>query len=438
MARGTPLGAVFALIATMLWPSAADACSCASWTPPLCESFWRMDAVFVGEVAEISEIDIKNADTGNRPLRRKRVKFRVERSFRGPAADHLDVHTGMGGGDCGYAFTRGQKYLVFASNWNGGLSVSVCGPTQPLSAAGRTLADLTEPAPARGGRIYGTVQFRSGSDPARAAANYTVTLRGGKEERTTATDAAGKYEFDRIPVGTYSVHVAAPAGMMASVAKDIDLRNVRGCALRDLVLAPDGRVVVRLAVASGALPPKVEVELIDAETLSQPRVQSFYSEEEGIPPTGIVHWRGLPPGRYVLGVNITRPASTDNPYTPTFFPGVRDVAAAQVIELGFGQHLELPLFTLPEPPMMLAIRGSIVRADSRAVGGISVFLDSAEPYSRDAQVSSVQADRDGRFVFMAPAGSRYRVYARWNDLRGASEPFELTPATAPVLIVLRK
>lgn len=238
MARGASLAAVFALITAVLWPSPADACSCASWTPPLCESFWRHSAVFVGEVVEITEIDMRSEAIGNRLLRRKRVKFQVERSFRGPTADHLEVHTGMGHGDCGYSFTRGQKYVVFASSWNGELSVSVCGPTQPLSAAGKTLAHLTEPAPPRGGRIYGTIQVVVGSEPRRAAANYTITLRGGKEDRSTTTNAAGKYEFDRVPVGTYSIHLAVPTGMRASVAEEVDLGTVRGCAMRDLTVVP--------------------------------------------------------------------------------------------------------------------------------------------------------------------------------------------------------
>lgn len=140
----------------------------------------------------------------------------------------------------------------------------------------------------------------------------------------------------------------------------------------------------------------------------------------------------------MLGVNITQPATEDNPYAPTFFPGVRDVAAAQIIELSFGEQIELPPFTLPDPPSILTIRGSIVRADSRPVGGISVFLDSAEAHSLDRQVTSVQADKDGRFAIPAPAGSRYRVKTIPLDgMRGVSEPFELTATTAPILLVLR-
>ena len=199
----------------------------------------------------------------------------------------------------------------------------------------------------------------------------------------------------------------------------------------------NGRIVTKVVTSSGALAPKVALELFDAEGLAKRPLFGIPSDEEFVPATGLLRW-SAPPGRYVIGVNITRPATKESPYPPMFYPGVRDVAAAQVFELGSGQQLDLPPFTLPAAPLMLTIRGSIVRTDARAVGGISVFLDSAETYSVDAQIDSVQAERDGRFAFTVPAGSRYRLKTTpWKGMRAVSEPFELTQATAPVLLVMR-
>src|SRR5688572_3695678 len=128
MARGTQL-AVALSFAVLFVPRSIEACSCAHGIP-LCESFWLSSAVFVGEAVEIADIETRNAVLRRHVVSGKRVTFRVERSFRGPTADELVVQTGTGGGDCGYSFRRGQKYLVFASAWNGGLNVNVCGRTQ--------------------------------------------------------------------------------------------------------------------------------------------------------------------------------------------------------------------------------------------------------------------------------------------------------------------
>ena len=211
----------------------------------------------------------------------------------------------------------------------------------------------------------------------------------------------------------------------------------RGAAGQATTPAPNGRIHTKV-ITAGPAARKVEVELLNLESLAVPPRVGIRADEEFVPASGSVQWSGLPPGRYVLGVNITRPATKDNPYPPTFYPGVRDISAAQIFELGLGQELEVPAFTLPEAPRMLTIHGSIVRTNARPVGGISVSLDSAEPYSLDSQVGTVRAEKDGRFSFTVPAGSRYRVTTvPWNGLRAISEPFELTPATAPVLLVMR-
>jgi hypothetical protein len=43
------------------------------------------------------------------------VKFSVGRVWNGAPTETLEVLTGLGGGDCGYSFREGQRYVVFAS-----------------------------------------------------------------------------------------------------------------------------------------------------------------------------------------------------------------------------------------------------------------------------------------------------------------------------------
>lgn len=60
------------------------------------------------------------------------------------------VQTGFGGGDCGYHFKSGSRYLVYA--WvdnSGNLSTGICSGTRPLDSAGTALKVLRgEPAAA--------------------------------------------------------------------------------------------------------------------------------------------------------------------------------------------------------------------------------------------------------------------------------------------------
>jgi hypothetical protein len=101
-----PAIALAALFVFALLGDKAEGCSCGSGGPP-CQNFFRADAVLVGTVRTISEID----GTPALPYRSRVVRFSIERAFRGVPGTAVDIDTGMGGGDCGYSFKAGAPYL---------------------------------------------------------------------------------------------------------------------------------------------------------------------------------------------------------------------------------------------------------------------------------------------------------------------------------------
>jgi hypothetical protein len=71
------------------------------------------------------------------------VSFRVGRTYRGAHADHIELRTGLGGGDCGFGFQVGKKYLVVAyKDDKGNLSTGICTETGLLSERGADVAYL--------------------------------------------------------------------------------------------------------------------------------------------------------------------------------------------------------------------------------------------------------------------------------------------------------
>ena len=61
------------------------------------------------------------------------VTFSSVHFYRGEGREDIVVKTGMGGGDCGYEFEPGQKYLVFADKEDdGSLSTGICSGTTLL------------------------------------------------------------------------------------------------------------------------------------------------------------------------------------------------------------------------------------------------------------------------------------------------------------------
>ncbi|WP_174615289.1 hypothetical protein [Virgibacillus ihumii] len=90
------------------FPSITSACSCAE-LPSVEEEFERSKAVFSGKVVDIKE---KWSLRGYTP---KSVLFEVTNTWKGVEQSQIIITTGQGGGDCGYKFTQGKEYLVYAN-----------------------------------------------------------------------------------------------------------------------------------------------------------------------------------------------------------------------------------------------------------------------------------------------------------------------------------
>jgi len=132
--------AAAALLLLALYANPASACSCLSNGPP-CQWYFQVDAVFAGAVTVISEID----GPPDLPYPLRLVRFAVERGFRGVDAATAEAVTGMGGGDCGYPFKTGERYLVYAyRNQEGRLVTGICSRTRPLAEADEDLAFIQD------------------------------------------------------------------------------------------------------------------------------------------------------------------------------------------------------------------------------------------------------------------------------------------------------
>lgn len=71
------------------------------------------------------------------------VTFNVLHTYRGLAASSATVLTGLGGGDCGFDFETGRKYLVYANRVNTEiLFTSICSGTSSLEETGPALRYL--------------------------------------------------------------------------------------------------------------------------------------------------------------------------------------------------------------------------------------------------------------------------------------------------------
>lgn len=125
--------AVMGAAALAYQPRAAYACSCAPPRPPL-EARDGSVAVFAGTVSAI----VPATPDGGSLL----VTFDLQQTWKGPEGPQLTIATPEGSAACGYEFTQGEQYLVYAVAQGGQIQTSLCSRTAPLADAGEDLAAL--------------------------------------------------------------------------------------------------------------------------------------------------------------------------------------------------------------------------------------------------------------------------------------------------------
>lgn len=77
------------------------------------------DAVFVGTITKSEELRIHDTLSLNKTIYRVEMKYTmvIETVYKGrQISDTAFIFTGSGGGDCGFNFINGQKYIVYAKH----------------------------------------------------------------------------------------------------------------------------------------------------------------------------------------------------------------------------------------------------------------------------------------------------------------------------------
>ena len=212
----------FAIVALAAPPGEAQACSCMASGPP-CQSFFQVDAVFVGTVRSITP-------TPHVPtvMESVRVEFEDAVAFRGIDGPTQTVMTSAPWvGSCAYSFKEGERYVVYAYRSKPGepLRTGICSRTRPIAEAAEDLLFFKKTiqlSDSRGcaeanfvlrfdGRVRGSIRSSTGGP----AAGVTVQLMPVEyvgtndvpETIDAVTDAGGQFEFQPVSPGRYVLGV---------------------------------------------------------------------------------------------------------------------------------------------------------------------------------------------------------------------------------------
>ncbi len=120
MKKYVGIGLVALLFAIVL-TSFSLACSCMMTGTPA-EHLGVFDAVFEGEVTEIEHNTRGVTDFYE-------IEFKVSRAWKGVTHDEIEIETSDSSASCGFNFVEGKKYIVYANDEEGRLTVNICSRT---------------------------------------------------------------------------------------------------------------------------------------------------------------------------------------------------------------------------------------------------------------------------------------------------------------------
>ena len=410
------------LVAVAL-PTVGLACSCISAGPP-CQAAWNESVVFVGTVVELSR------DT-RQPDRKATVEvngflgthaiFEVAEGFIGIEGlrKQVEVRTGMGGGDCGYSFQRGEKYVVYASeSKDGTLVTSICSRTMHEDRAQADLAYLRQlPKAGPLGYIYGIVA--DGGAPAhfdKALGTWqqsdiggaTVTLAGPGRRAQMVTGDDGAFRFDGLPPGQYSVSIAKDGYALYDGSPPLDV-HAGGCGYALERLVVDRRIAGKVIGANGLPAANIQVELVPRRPTHVNQLP-FPVADTRTAADGSYELRNLKPGEYYLGINLVRTPSANMPYTPHFYPGADDSDHAAVVIVGEHAGSVIHNFPIPAPLKQQRVEGFVYGPDLRPVEKAQIVVEDIR-WPWQTNVVAAVTDAKGHFEISVFEGTPYRIHA---------------------------
>lgn len=142
----------------------------------------------------------------------------------------------------------------------------------------------------------------------------------------------------------------------------------------------------------------------------------------------------LPPGDYYIGVNINSSPKADQPFPPTYYPGVTDQKNATVVTVGLGEvkELELPVNEIAKPRLVHFVA---IGLDGKPLKSIYVQLEDLRHPGDASSYVNVDLDPNGAGTLTIYAGYSYHLHgSRWvgNMNDWCAKPVSIPAGTEPV------
>lgn len=421
------------------------ACSCAESALPVCAAYWSSDAVFVGQLRDITPPGPRAANT----LPVATLHFIVEQPFRGITTATVDVET-LSGTSCDQEFVKGIRYLIYAHRepQSKQLMAGPCSRTTELSHAGE---DLNYIRSVMQQGATESVAGRIAHFKHEPVSGVKIEVRNENKTFETITDEKGNYSVSLAGPGTYTIRLAVPSSVdvlahredllskiettdaLTTIEYKVELEKSQ-CDYREFHTYPvdlhaTAEISGSVLTAAGRPVNKGYVHLLEGEADSN---LFNYAKIEA---DGTFKFEGVAVGEYFLVLNPRNeaPDADDPPYARTFYPNATDSGGATKIVVTEGAKLENLTLRVGPPWKARAVSGKVVREDGSPVPKALLSL-----YDGDRYIRRVDVDKNGRFKFKVYGDFKYALEAQeLGERSGKSGPVSITDKSTNLTLVMK-
>lgn len=401
-------------------------CTCRGVSP--CAAYESAKAIFVGKMIGGTERNEFQDSNGNKIiLEAGFTRFEVEEAFKGVSEKEVVVFIDiMKGTSCEWSGYRpGQRYLIFAREYDGKLTIGPCGPSKWIQQ--EQSEEAKEPnysrryfrweaqtglkflrglsSPGTGGRIFVTAKMME--DDATSVRGASVVVKGQGDSRfETVTDEYGEAVINNLPPGKYTVTTNWPKGITGWHQPEIEITE-HGCSELQASAILSGVISGQVLDNKGQL---VQIPVYVSNVPNSPdqkiEAVSSFTKDDGSFEIG-----DLPPGKYLLYLSANREDKS-----PYFYPGVFDKAKATMITIGLGEKTEDLEFKLPSAFETQTIKGKVVTPDGKPVAKAYVYLGCPlEVQFSNSKIKipepDTKTDSEGNFTLTGFKGFSYSIQA---------------------------
>jgi hypothetical protein len=423
-------------------------CSCAGPTP-VCSVYWRTSVLFLGHVARIEHVVDKPAEGSIGPGKYL-VHFDITKSYRGAPGEQVVVQTSDQGSACGFAFSEGHDYLVYAyAAENGDLSTGHCSRTHEVTSRVddediQWIEALAKAKP--GASIFGRIESRRpdelGGSDADNLAGVAVSI-AGPESKTASSDTDGKFRVDGLAPGQYAVSATAPRQYAAFSNLTVTVQD-RGCAEVDFSTRLDGHIRGHAYFSDGT--PAGGIYLTTKRADSDPHEpwtwQASYATTAS---DGSFDFGRLAPGSYVFAANMDFSSVTSKGtayYRRAFYPSGARRSEAAVITVAAGESVDKLRFFLPPDAAapLIVLDVAVLGFDGNPVPHAQI-LAYDDMWENSVTPAMTNTDERGKATIALRPGQHYDIEAYVNlpdSSQACAEPLgvDVQDSLAPLVLML--